>query len=303
MQIRLILERLIALPRAGRLASVPLLAVLAVFPMLAQKDPPNPPPPDPPDVVLRMPGFSGSFLGVGVSEVDSNRAKELKLSEERGVEITRVETDSPAEKAGLKVGDVVLEYNGQRVEGIEQFVRLVRETPAGRQAKLLVSRNGLTQTLTASIASRKGKGKGEWSFSMPRIDPPQIWIPDTPRIATNWRSAVLGVEAEGLESQLASYFGVKEGVLVRSVLSGTPAEKAGLKAGDVITKVEKTDVSTPRELSSRLRSLRTQKNISLTVIREKKEITVSVTLDDEVSEKERPRGRIVVRKTLPGEEL
>lgn len=303
MQIRLILERLIALPRAGRLASVPLLAVLAVFPMLAQKDPPNPPPPDPPDVVLRMPGFSGSFLGVGVSEVDSNRAKELKLSEERGVEITRVETDSPAEKAGLKVGDVVLEYNGQRVEGIEQFVRLVRETPAGRQAKLLVSRNGLTQTLTASIASRKGKGKGEWSFSMPRIDPPQIWIPDTPRIATNWRSAVLGVEAEGLESQLASYFGVKEGVLVRSVLSGTPAEKAGLKAGDVITKVEKTDVSTQRELSSRLRSLRTQKNISLTVIREKKEITVSVTLDDEVSEKERPRGRIVVRKTLPGEEL
>ena len=137
---------------------------------------------------------------------------------------------------------------------------------------------------------------------MPRFDP-QIWIPDTPRIATNWRNTILGVEAEGLESQLASYFGVKEGVLVRSVLAGTPAEKAGLKAGDVITKVEGTEVSTPRELSSRLRSLRAQKKIRLTLIRDKKETTVSVTLDDEVSEKGRPRGRIVVRKEAPGEEL
>jgi len=76
-----------------------------------------------------------SFLGVGVTEVNTGRAKALNLKEERGVEISRVQDNSPAEKAGLKVGDVVLEYNGQRVEGIEQFVRLVRETPAGERRR------------------------------------------------------------------------------------------------------------------------------------------------------------------------
>ena len=77
-----------------------------------------------------------SFLGIGVKEILADRAKELKLKEEAGVEVTRVEEGSPAEQAGLKVGDAVLEYQGNRVEGAEQFVRLVRETPAGRQVRV-----------------------------------------------------------------------------------------------------------------------------------------------------------------------
>ncbi|OYW07783.1 MAG: hypothetical protein B7X34_10205, partial [Acidobacteriia bacterium 12-62-4] len=93
----------------------------------------------------------GSYLGVGVREIDQARAKELRLAEEAGVEVTQVDEESPASKAGLKVGDVVLEYNGQRVEGSEQFVRMVRETPVGRTAKLKVSRGGNSQTLSASI--------------------------------------------------------------------------------------------------------------------------------------------------------
>ena len=100
----------------------------------------------------------GSYLGVGVAEVTPERAKALKLKEERGAEITSVEADSPAAKAGLKAHDVVLEYNGQRVEGIEQFTRMVRETPAERQVRLTISRDGATQALTATIGQRKGYG-------------------------------------------------------------------------------------------------------------------------------------------------
>src|ERR1700681_1755764 len=81
-----------------------------------------------------------TYLGVNLAEIASDRARELKLKEAYGVEITRVEDGSPAEKAGLKSGDVVLEYNGQRVEGMEQFGRLVRETPPAREVKLLISR-------------------------------------------------------------------------------------------------------------------------------------------------------------------
>src|SRR5579871_2928968 len=98
-----------------------------------------------------------TYLGVNIAEVNADRARELKLKEPYGVEITRVEEASPADKAGLKSGDVVLEYNGQRVEGMEQFGRMVRETPAGREVKLLISRNGATQSITATVQTRKLK--------------------------------------------------------------------------------------------------------------------------------------------------
>src|ERR1039458_10429789 len=98
----------------------------------------------------------GTYLGVGVVDVDSERAKTLKLKEDRGVEISSVTEGGPADKAGIKQGDIVLEYNGQPVEGLTQFQRLVHETPAGRQVKVEVWRNGAPLTLTATVETRKG---------------------------------------------------------------------------------------------------------------------------------------------------
>lgn len=227
-----------------------------------------------------------SFLGVDVCEVDKARAGSLNLKEERGVEITRVAEESPAARAGLKAGDVVLEFNGQRVEGTEQFVRLVRETPVGREVRLSVSRSGAPVQVNATIGTRKTRAlrSGDmetFRFDMPRIDPPEIVMPDMPRVFTSWRSASLGIEAESVESQLAEYFGVKTGVLVRSVAKGSPAEKAGLKAGDVITKVDTSIVATLRDLSRAIRLMRDKRVVPLSIVREKRELALSVTLDDE----------------------
>ncbi len=83
-----------------------------------------------PDVYFQFAGATQtSFIGVNLADIDNERAHALKLRDVHGVEITRVEDNSPAAKAGLKPGDVVLDYNGQRVEGMEQFGRFVRETP------------------------------------------------------------------------------------------------------------------------------------------------------------------------------
>jgi serine protease Do len=247
-------------------------------------------------------GGSKSFLGVAVAEINPERAKALKLKEERGVEITRVEEDSPAAKAGLKVGDVVLEYNGQRLEGTEQFVRMVRETPEGRQARFLVSRDGAMQSLTATIGARKGS----FNFGQPfdaeqlradgerlRADMEKMRVkiqpmPDIPRPNMSWQSGMLGIEAESVSSQLAEFFGVKDGVLVRSVSKDSAAEKGGLKAGDVILKIDETKVTTPREITRAIRDLRSKATFPVSLVRNHKEMTLSVTVATDKSESAPP---------------
>jgi serine protease Do len=241
----------------------------------------------------------GSYLGIGVVEIDSDRAKALHLKEERGIEVRCVDEDSPAAKAGLKEGDVVLEYNGQRVEGGEQFMRLVRETPPGRTATLLIWRNGATQTVAATVGQRRPGAMAfemdgdEFSFTLPPTPPmpsmpampsmpsmPSIHIPDIPRSFMSWRSPLLGIESESLNPQLAEFFGVKEGVLVRSVNRDSSAEKAGFKAGDVIVKVDGEKVTTPREISSILQSSRSKRNLPVTIVRRQKEMVLNVALEE-----------------------
>ncbi|MBM3794458.1 MAG: PDZ domain-containing protein [Acidobacteria bacterium] len=249
---------------------------------LAQQRPPGPPAAPLPVMPgsFAIAGGNRSFLGVNVVEIDSARAAALKLKDEAGVEITNVEPDSPAEKAGLKKGDVVLEYQGQRVEGTEQFIRLVRETPAGRQVRLLVRKDGgSTATVSATVAARKLRAiKAPAMPEMPRVE---MWIPDTPRAYMGLRSARFGIEAEKVEGQLADYFGVKEGVLVRAVNKGSAAEKSGLRAGDVITKVDQTAIDSTRELSDVLRAGgKEKKTVAITLTREKREMTVNAALDE-----------------------
>jgi len=231
-----------------------------------------------------------SFLGVGIQEVNADRAKELKLREEAGVEVTRVDAGSPAETAGIKAGDVITEYNGQRVEGQEQFSRMVRETPSGRDVRLSFMRNGVAQTATARIASRAGT-----RVSINGVDvngninvPFNIRIPDIPTGRMTWRSSMLGIETEAVDGQLAEFFGAKSGVLVRAVVMGSAAEKAGIKAGDIITKIGDGAVSTPSEISNRLRSQ--QGNLVMFVLlRDKREVTVTVTLEQQNRGRVQPR--------------
>jgi serine protease Do len=221
----------------------------------------------------------GSYIGVMMQEIDSERAKTLKLHEQGGVEITVIEPDSPAEKAGLKVGDVVLKYSGLRVEGMQQFAHMVHETPPGREVKIDVSRAGVAMSVIVKVAQHKASHMelGDMPPMPERLD---IHIPDLPRGFMTLRSSVLGVEAESIDGQLAQYFGVKDGVLVRSVLKGTAAEKAGIRAGDVIMRIADARVMTPADISGRLRTLH-GKSAPVVLMRDHKELTISVTISDD----------------------
>jgi serine protease Do len=229
------------------------------------------------------------YLGVGVRDIDSDSMKKFNLKEMRGAEVTSVSEESPAAKAGLKAGDVILEFNGQPIEGQEQLSRMVRETPVGRQVKIGVWRNGGMQALTATVEARKGSSfnNGPWT-SIPDIQiPDQLRsfrfpdMPDFQGFSMSIGSPVLGIMGEplGQQEQLAEFFGVKDGVLVKSVNRNSAAEKAGIKAGDVIVKVDDATVASSRDISSALRAARSKKSVTVMVVRNHKEMPISVTLE------------------------
>jgi len=234
-----------------------------------------------PEVILQK---DSSYLGIGVQDVDAERAKALKLKEERGAEITSVDPDTPAEKAGIKPGDVVLEFNGTAVQSMEHLQRLVHETPPGRTVKLVVWRNGASQNLTATVGQRKGMWvetpDGSFSVAMPPMAPmPPIPPASMPRMITILPSGRLGIEGEPLneEPQFAEFMGVKDGVLVKAVNHNSAAERAGIRAGDVIVKVEDTHVSSSSDITSTLRTLRGKHSVTVTLVRNKKEMPLTVT--------------------------
>jgi serine protease Do len=272
-------------------------SALAAVAAAAQTAPPPPPPPPaatptpraaPRARVVTGTVASGStYLGIGVKEVDGERAKALKLKDARGAEVTSVTEDSPASKAGLKEGDVILEWNGQPVEGGAQLARFVRETPAGRQVKIGVWSNGSMKTVTTTMEATKSFAMGgDNTFVIPDIRIPEMNIPmpniEIPRFQMLYQSPMLGIygEALGQQEQLAEYFGVKEGVLVKSVNKGSAAEKAGIKAGDVIVKVEDSSVGGTGDITTALRAARTKKTVTVTLIRNRKEMPVTVTIEN-----------------------
>ncbi len=221
------------------------------------------------------------WLGVGLGDLTQERAKSLKLKDDSGVEVTHIEQNSPAAKAGLKEHDVITEVNGQAIEDGEQFARTISETSPGSKVGLTIWRNGAKQTVSATLEARPTMmvfGNG-WSAPMPPM-PPMPAMPEFDGMTfMTGQAPRVGFEGETLTPQLAEFFGVKEGVLVRTVSEKTAASKAGLKAGDVVIKVSGTPVSSTREISGIIRAL--HKNVTFTVMRNHKEITLNVELAED----------------------
>lgn len=234
------------------------------------------------------PESDSGWLGIEINEVNADTAKELNLPAAKGVLVEGVAADSPAEKAGLKEKDVITQYDGQTVEGTLQFRRLVRETPPGRSVALTVLRDGHSQSVTVVLGemssspameirgSANNPGAYYYRFTPPDDESfsigPEGMDRSTPRI---------GIEAEDLSGQLGAYFGApgNTGILVREVRDGSAAEKAGLKAGDVITQVDGKAVHTLADLREELRSKADQKSVSIEVLRKGATMNLPVAIE------------------------
>jgi serine protease Do len=219
---------------------------------------------------------TGSRLGVALRDIDPDRANVIKLGDTRGVEVVGVEESSPAEQAGIKSGDVLLVYNGETIVGAQQLGRLVAETPRGRKVKIEYWREGRVSTITATTAAPRAMSfPGLAPEEMPDI---RLTLGPIPMPGLIWRDQRLGIEWEFLDSQLADYFGVRHGALVRAVAKESPAAKSGLRAGDVVTQMGDHAVSDAKDIGFYSRSGQRAPVLSLQLTREHKPMTLKVKL-------------------------
>jgi predicted metalloprotease with PDZ domain len=251
---------------------------------------------------------ANSYLGVDIVDISADRLGALKLKEEQGVEVTMVDQDAPAGKAGIKEHDVILTMNGTAIESKTQLQRMIHETPAGRMVSLGLSRDGQPLTVKVQLADRrnefslKGMKDEDWGknfhIEIPPINLPEFDVPNIGVVVVH-SSMRSGVMVENLTPQLGEFFGAKNGngVLVRSVEKGSRADKAGLRAGDVITHVGEQPVHDTSDFTHALHS-RGGGSVSVGVIRDKKEQTLTITLPER-----KDSGELIEEESMESPEL
>ena len=270
----------------------------------------------------------GPRLGIQIRDLNKDDLAKFKLSSQSGVAVEEVTKESAAEKAGVKAGDVVVQFDGETVRSAAQLTRLVRETVAGRTVKMGVMRDG--KRLDLDVAPAESETMLDMAIAGERMPMAELerelgvvpergrvykfdrrvpapWQPMPPGDAFRWEQRTpapvpegdvlqwfgeggapgnftfmmgrgrLGVNVQELTPELAEYFGVKDGLLVNSVQSDTPAAKAGIKAGDVIGTINGKAVTSPNELIKELADK--EGEVAIGVTRDKKPLALKATLE------------------------
>ncbi len=257
----------------------------------------------------------GSFLGVYLGEVDSEVVEELGLKEEYGAHVKKVIEGSPAEEAGLEKDDVIIRWNDERVESATQLQRLVRETPIGRKVHIGLMRDSKEQIVDVTLGKHSKHTYGsdfieplkkykdswkEYRKYIPKGIDRYIFDDDEGNIIIRGKGlddlgkrikkeilifrgkGRMGVTLHSLTPQLADYFGLKdkEGVLIASVRKDSPAEKAGLEAGDIIISIDGEDIEDPHDAVEIVQE-KEEGTLNVVVMRDKREKSFEVHLEKE----------------------
>lgn len=240
----------------------------------------------------------GSYIGVQVSDVETG---DRVADATEGAVVTEVAAGGPAAAAGIEAGDVLVEFDGERIRGVRQLTRVVRETPAGRTVAATVLRAGARLAVNVTPGERPRTGR---RANLPRVEIPEpaeafVWrgdsallegLPDIvdDALASFAGRARLGIRAESVDGQLAEYFGVSAGVLVRHVEEDSVAAAAGLRAGDVITAIDGEQVEDLGTLRRRLSALDSDASFAISVMRYGAAMSLPAALAEEAER--RPRG-------------
>jgi membrane-associated protease RseP (regulator of RpoE activity) len=273
-------------PALPRLMVVPLLSALTLAAAM---------------LLLSWPGLVDAdeevqgWLGVSLQQLTPTLREAMDISSDAGVLVTEVSEDSPAEQAGFQEGDVIVRYNETDIASPRRLMKMVRKTEPGTKAKITVFRKGKEKTLTAHIGELDEDKESRFRIILDDENEDLLMDFDENAFALglpglSWilqeHHLWLGIKPMGLTEQLADYFEVKDGrgVLVAEVLPDSPAEKAELKAGDVIVRLDDERIEDTWELREEIEEYEEGDQVTLAVIRQGKETSIPITLE------ESPRG-------------
>jgi serine protease Do len=239
------------------------------------------------------------YLGVDVRDVPVDQVAVLKLKEARGAEIILVDHDAPAGKAGLREHDVVLQMNGQAIDGEDQIRKMLHECPPGKTITLIVSRDGQLITMTTQMSTKEEVERHAWAQHLtvpePQTPPSDVAGSDFSPAANSpapvergnsfigtllMNPSYTGAMLEQMSTQLADYFGVSSGagLLVRSVQPDSPAALAGLRAGDVVVQADAKPVVSTADWAKAIKNSHGH-SLTIVVMRDKKAQTLTLTPD------------------------
>jgi serine protease Do len=237
----------------------------------------------PPEAVMAFGAGPGSSIGVRTRDVSPADAARLRT--ESGAIIDQVYDNTPARTAGLQTSDVIVEFDGERVRGTRHLARLVQETPPGRTVRVVVLREGRNTTLTITPERDRAMAAERWEPAMRvgpgvRVDAPRFRAQIGPFEWDGFRSrARLGATVQEITPQLAEFFGARQGVLVSSVLDNSPASRAGLRTGDVITAVNGQRVDARGDLLDVLANAQDGAELELTIVRDRRESSIRAKVE------------------------
>lgn len=226
-----------------------------------------------------------AWLGIYTQTVDKDLKEAFDLESDKGVIVKYVVPDSPADQAGLRQGDIVLKIDNQPTDDADQLVDIVTGYNPGDEISMLIIRDGKEKTIKAKLDERENREEPPITMH----NPGRMWGPAPKAYTKTWKNSkfrsnntYIGIGLESMSDQLAEYFGVDNGtgVLVTEVYEDSPAEKAGLKAGDVITKVDGKDFDNVSDIQEAVRDKKEGEKIDLTVLRDKKEKDFTLNVEN-----------------------
>ncbi|MBN2430344.1 MAG: PDZ domain-containing protein [Acidobacteria bacterium] len=253
---------------------------------------------DPEDNLVFMLGENAgnAWLGVKIRDLNAAELDEISAMDDLGVYISEILADSPAEKAGLEKGDIIVRLAGIPVIGAEHFIQMIRSSASGRTFTIEFLRQGKNRTAKVTLAE-KSRDRRYRYFSPSGAVIPEIPQPSSPRLFDffSYRNRPrLGIYYEDITEQLARFLGVEEGtgVLITSVIKDSPAEKAGLRAGDVIVRIDDTAVENSGDLMAALQENDPSAVLKVRVVRKGERLEFEIS--PQKQERSQRRGRLSI---------
>jgi len=191
------------------------------------------------------------YLGIVLQPLTNDLAKSFGLNNTKGAVVAQVMSNSPAEKGGLKIGDVIVEFDGQKIEDVKDLQMKVANTPVGKKVKVGILRDGKPMTLEVQVGEMPEEEKvakaGEEQQS-------GLWF---------------GMKVSEITDQIANKYGLenKEGVIVVYVEQGSVADESGIIPGSVIKKIDKYTITNYADFLEAKKNVNSKQYISVWIVK------------------------------------